>query len=614
MSLFSMIFGRKGRGASRVPKPPSSAPAARLWTASGGLPALRRMSDLLPELGPEESRLLVSGVARSYFAQVVDLPASEKHHHAEPFGLYEHSLEVAELALRGALSEHFAQDTRAYPEEQEFRVPRLRYAAWLLGLLHDSGKVAHVEVRAGHDVWNPYDETLEEFYRKHGRDRARLSWRAGRGLDIHTWHNAYLLGRFLSGPVARYLGPRLTGQLIEQESPLAREVLRLVSDADHRSTRESIRRPGAGSRDERDRDQAVLVGGGDFVDRIPAVFSAAIQGGVLKTEPAPGEVVLGRTHILIRYPAALEKLAFTLREALGSTFARARALTASETGARDLASLLHERRLLYADPETDAWKVKAKLTGPSGFDVTEAVLVDRTWLAPALGGLALWEGEATFSRAQDERPLRVEGWNSLAEPDRLPPAPVPPAPGAAEHSSAPEKPIVLPAPVLAPARAAQPLVGVRNFVSGELLLADIRRAILDGTIPSNTWSCPCYVLEETTYLVSPKGFQCLVDRGLYTCDPKSEVNVYLDALAKCPAVRKKHGGKVLSQISIRPGARPLWVVVFETRGLFKEAGDIAKLGVWTQSPIAELTEEEARAARKVSPPASPAALREAGHA
>jgi hypothetical protein len=605
-----MIFGLGGRPPRVTPELPSGAPPEDLWTTWGGLSALRRASDLLPDLGLAEARELVTGVARLFFAHVVDLPASEKHHHSEPFGLYAHSLETAEFALRGAASEHFAQDTRAYPEEQEFRVPRLRYATWLWGLLHDSGKVAHVEIRAGHDVWNPYDEPLEEFYRKCGRPQCTLTWRIGRGLDIHTWHNAYLLGRLLSGRVARYLGPRLTGQLIEKESPLAREVLRLVEEADHRSTRESIRQPASSSAAAPGRNGSPFIGGGEFLDQIPRVFESAIARGTLKTQPAPGDVVLGRSQVLIRYPASLEKLAFVLREALGSTFARARALTASESGARELARLLHERRLLYADPETDAWKVKAKLSGPSGFDVTEAVLVDRAWLAPTLGGLPVWEGAASFVRCEDETPLRIEGWN--APP--VPPARV--APPSDRSEASPSRQETAPA-LIAPAplpRPAQPLLGVRRFISPDLLLSDIREAILDKTIPSNGSNRPCYVLEETTYLVSPRGLLCLVDRGLYTPDPKRELNLYLDALAKCPAVRKKPGGIVLTQISVRPGARPLWVIAFETRGLFQDPRDLAKVGFWTESSITELTEEEARAvlaARALDPPAD---LAEAVHA
>jgi hypothetical protein len=93
------------------------------------------------------------------------------------------------------------------------------------------------------------------------------------------------------------------------------------------------------------------------------------------------------------------------------------------------------------------------------------------------------------------------------------------------------------------------------------------------------------------------------------------VNAYLDALARCPAVRTKKGGKVLTQIAIRPGARPLWVVAFETQGLFKDASELGQVGTWSESQITELSEKEARAARAAATaPVPPAAAPEAGHA
>ncbi len=288
MFLLSAIFGSRTSECDRTSKILPVAPPRDLWAQAGNEPAVRRAAELLTDLGPELAKTLVWDVARAFFAHIVDLPAAERYHHAGPFGLYAHSLEVAERALRLSLSEHFAENTRAYPEDQEFRVPRLRYAAWLLGLLHDSGKVAHVEIRDGHDVWNPYDEPLETFYRNHGRERAKLTWKVGRGLDIHTWHNAYIIGRFVTGPVARYLGPRLTAKMIEQETTEAREVLRLVSEADHRSTRDSVRNPDPPPEaPEPPAKEEILVGGGDFLGKIPELFRRAIEGGTLRVAPAP---------------------------------------------------------------------------------------------------------------------------------------------------------------------------------------------------------------------------------------------------------------------------------------------------------------------------------------
>ena len=83
------------------------------------------------------------------------------------------------------------------------------------------------------------------------------------------------------------------------------------------------------------------------------------------------------------------------------------------------------------------------------------------------------------------------------------------------------------------------------------------------------------------------------------------MNVYLDALAKLPAVRKQPGGKVLTRIAVRPGAGPLWVVAFETRGLFRDETELARVGIWSESPVRELSPDEARASRAAAVP-SPA--------
>ncbi len=633
MSLFGVLFGL---GAAERPRARVAAQAVaeawldQEWNLPERREALRRATSLLADLGPDESRELVAGVARNFYAYAADLPASEKHHHAEPFGLFDHSLEVAELALRAALSEHFVSDTRAYPEEQEHRLPRLRYAAWFLGLLHDAGKVAQVVIRSGsgHDIWNPYVEPLRDFYHRHGKRACSFSWKAGRGLDAHTWHTAYLMGRFLTGPVAEYLGSRLSSQLLEQENPAAKEVSRLVSEADHRSTRASRSKPRE-AREDVTAASPLLVGEGNFLGRLPGVFRKAVAERTLTTNALDADVLVGMRWILVRYPSGLLKLAFAIREALGREFSKARALTASETGARELATFLHERRRLFADRETDAWKLKVRLAEASSFAVSEAVLVDRDLLDPAGEGSALpaWMGTAQAMRAHDEKPVLIDEWRSTT-PVMPAVSPAVPAPPGEPATSAPTMPVtaatapsvprkVSPAEVSAAAAfapAAPALVGVRKFISGEVLLADIRQAILDGAIASNTWGQPCYVLEESTYLASPKAFQCLVDRGLYNRNPKREVNVYLDALAKLPCVRKKAVGKVLTQIAIRPGARPLWVVAFETKGLFRDAAEIARVGIWTESPIRELSDEEARSLRSVPASGPAAAALEVPHA
>src|SRR5438132_12055089 len=77
------------------------------------------------------------------FAETVgDLPASEQHHHAEPGGLYQHSLEVALKALEefegNIVMEHRSDSTVDSFRSSRNR-PRWQYATFIGGLCHDLG-------------------------------------------------------------------------------------------------------------------------------------------------------------------------------------------------------------------------------------------------------------------------------------------------------------------------------------------------------------------------------------------------------------------------------------------------------------------------------------------
>lgn len=79
--------------------------------------------------------LLLRHVLAGFLPMVLDLPASERHHHRWPFGLVDHSLEVA----LGALSRIHAAARRSE------RVCMLLAPTLVVALLHDLGKVFDVD-------------------------------------------------------------------------------------------------------------------------------------------------------------------------------------------------------------------------------------------------------------------------------------------------------------------------------------------------------------------------------------------------------------------------------------------------------------------------------------
>ena len=79
-----------------------------------------------------------------------DLPASAAHHHAEPGGLYRHSVEVALKALE-EFEGNMKMEQRPDGSVDSFRSSRNRsrwqYATFIASLCHDLGKVFDLEVR-----------------------------------------------------------------------------------------------------------------------------------------------------------------------------------------------------------------------------------------------------------------------------------------------------------------------------------------------------------------------------------------------------------------------------------------------------------------------------------
>ncbi len=547
---------------------------------------IARCAAFLPEFEEE----VFEETVRTVLAWIGDLPASEAHHHRDPFGLFDHLLHVAELALRRSLTEYFVESTRAWPEEQVHRVPRLRLSVWALGLFHDLGKAVYMRVHGPkRALWNPFVEPLADFYDRHGRTSCTLSWVPGRGMNGHAWMEPVLFGRVMPRRLAEAIGPKALVEALDSRNPASQLISAIVSETDQESARAWVERRAEEERAARRQSlpAPAVLGAPDWVERVPGILADAIADGVFRVNDPTGDLWIAAERVLLRYPKGVAKLARILNDAIGREAIEVRSLAAAETGPRLLADALHRRRWLLHDPDSDAWKLHARITQGDATDSTAVIVLHRVFVEgplAALGPVPVFDGRIEL--------LRSAGGAALPTPEPVADAPAPAPPPPPPPITPATAPDAAHSPAAPPPAAPRKAKALRRFISPETLLDDIRDAMTDGTIPTNEWNGQAYVAGDVTYMVSPKGFDLLVAAGIYDRDPRREVNAYLDALAKLSCVRKREGGRVLTSIVLRPGARPMWAVAFDTAGLFRSR----KLeGRWVQSQIQEITEQEHRA-------------------
>lgn len=149
------------------------------------------------------------------FAEYVHLiPASEDHHHRGPGGLLIHSIEAAFNALTYAENKKY-EKTGFLDIDKEMST-RARYATWVGGLLHDTGKILrdlHVnavdvivnaktgEVAPARNVptWLPHMQTLIEWAKEYHVATYTVSFVRGRKHNRHNIESnqllPYIMGR-----------------------------------------------------------------------------------------------------------------------------------------------------------------------------------------------------------------------------------------------------------------------------------------------------------------------------------------------------------------------------------------------------------------------------------
>ena len=154
---------------------------------------------------------LAKRLLERFAVTVGDLPASAAHHHAEPGGLYRHSLEVALKALE-EFEGNMSMEKRPDGSVDSFRSsrnrPRWQYATFIAALCHDLGKLFELEVRGKGETWCPLDEPYAQFGRRTKTPVA--SWRPDREHGAHAQVSGFLIHHVLTRHDIAYLGvPRI---------------------------------------------------------------------------------------------------------------------------------------------------------------------------------------------------------------------------------------------------------------------------------------------------------------------------------------------------------------------------------------------------------------------
>ena len=171
---------------------------------SGGVSNLPPVEELTEKIlywlsSDQRVRALAEKLLHRFEETVGDLPASEKHHHCEPGGLYRHSLEVALKALE-EFEGDIIMESRSDGSIDSFRSsrnrPRWQYATFIGALCHDLGKVFDLEVRGKGETWSPIHDRYCEFCPR--IETSVASWDPDRAHGEHAARSERLLHRVVS--------------------------------------------------------------------------------------------------------------------------------------------------------------------------------------------------------------------------------------------------------------------------------------------------------------------------------------------------------------------------------------------------------------------------------
>jgi hypothetical protein len=266
---------------------------------------------------PTPVQPLVRLVLERLLVMAWDLPASEVHHHSRPFGLFQHSLEVATAAL--VAFERTTLWWQYTPElvQRHQMEPYWRVGTALAGLLHDGGKLLDCTVTMDHPdaasppaVWEPLTQDLLTwlltFQDNSTLPRPTVTWQPGRGMQhegaavlVASLLLPQTVTRALTLPVARSLWDFLRGA--EEPTNVFLHLVPGANGADSLSVRSDLRTHEAPPQ--------------RLASRVLSALKGACADGTLRVNQFPGQVFVRSHDTLVVMPKALDVLRRPLQAA-----------------------------------------------------------------------------------------------------------------------------------------------------------------------------------------------------------------------------------------------------------------------------------------------------------
>jgi hypothetical protein len=252
-------------------------------------------------------------LVRRYTAFILDLPASEFHHHAKTGGLFTHSLEVVLASLK-RFERHLVQEMNVDGSLNAMatlqRKHRWQYGLAVAALLHDLGKVVDMQVEANQQAWDAFREGLESFLDRIHAVSYTVQWREGRKAGEHESWTLLFAARLMTSQDISFAGVEIWTQVLDaltRQPTAGNRIGALLQSADQVSSKEGVEvtHPKAPPAEPSNRDKALAI-----VEAIRILFERGDLA--INRRRSPVYVFEGKTACVV--PAILESVRSYLRQ------------------------------------------------------------------------------------------------------------------------------------------------------------------------------------------------------------------------------------------------------------------------------------------------------------